>query len=85
MDEKHLREFGIIFCGTDAYKREVDKWKVPLLRKKIKRERKLSNPPEIQPPEISGLGLISIHFPDQGIQWPPNPEKVFAVFRTKGV
>lgn len=51
----------------------------------MRKERKLANPPTVQPAEESGQGLISVHFPDKGIVWPPHPDRIFAVVKIKGL
>jgi hypothetical protein len=84
LDNAALREFGLSYCGSKAYKKAVDLWKVPLEKKRLKRERKAANPPRVEPPEESGQGLAVVHFPDQGITWPPSPDQCFAVINVKG-
>ena len=51
----------------------------------MRRERKLLNPPKIEPPEESGDGIIVVHHPDKAVVWPPHPEQVFAVVKILGL
>ena len=55
-----------------------------MMRKQLKRERKLANPPVTVPDEESGEGMLYVHHPDQGITLPNHPEKIFAVISVKG-
>ena len=85
MDAASLREFGHAFCGSKKYQKAVDLWKVPLEKKRLRRERKAANPPRVSPPETSGVGLTVIHDPQRGIAWPPSPDQCFAVISVKGM
>ena len=60
----------------------MDQWRVPLQRKQIKREKRLQNPVEQRPEEDE---VLYVHNPEEGIALPPNPEKMFAVMRVKGL
>ena len=62
----------------------VNMWKVPLERKRLRRERKLQNPPEVTPPDESGEECIYVHHPDRGVTLPPHPDKIYAVIDVKG-
>ena len=64
------------------YKRIMDQWQKPLLRKQIKRERRLQNPVEAKPEQDE---IVYVHNPEEGITLPPNPEAIFAVIRIKGL
>ena len=54
LDKASLQEFGLSFCGSKQYTKAFNLWKVPLEKKRLKRERKAANPPHIEPPESSG-------------------------------
>ena len=45
LDAESIRKFNQSFCGNKEYQKQVDLWKVPLERKRLRRERKLANPP----------------------------------------
>jgi large subunit ribosomal protein L21 len=60
----------------------MDQWRVPLQRKQIKREKRLQNPVEQRAEEDE---VLYVHNPEEGIALPPNPEKMFAVMRVKGL
>ena len=85
LDEKAIREFNFAYCGNKAYYKTMDKWKVPLEKKKQRRLRKEADPPHISPPDESGEGLTVIHKPENGIVWPPIPDQCFAVISVKGL
>ena len=84
LDEAALKEFSLSYCGSKAYTKAVNLWKVPLEKKRLRRERKAANPPRVEPPEASGLGLAVVHEPERGITWPPTPDQCFAVINVKG-
>ena len=77
-----MLEFNSAFCGSKAYTRAVDMWKVPLAKKAAARERKAQNPPKIT--EANDLGQIYVHSEDQGVNLPQHPDQIFAVMNIKG-
>ena len=79
-----MKEFAVSNCGNKYYDKAVNLWKVPLEKKRLKRERKAANPPTIVPPEEDGIGLTVVHDVERGIQWPPRGDACFAVVRIKG-
>ncbi len=58
-------------------------WQKPLLKKKLRKERKLENP--VIPKEDEATPSIYVHDADSGVQLPPNPQQLFAVLRVKGL
>ena len=46
-DKAAFKEFNQSFCGSKAYKRAVDMWKVPLAKKAAKKAKRELNPPKI--------------------------------------
>ena len=85
LDKKAIGEFNNAYCGSKEYKKAVNLWKVPLEKKKLRKERKLLNPPKIEPPEESGDGILVVHHPDKAVVWPPHPENVFAIVKILGL
>lgn len=63
------------------YTRIQAKWQVPLEKKKLKREKRLANP--IEPKEPNEEKLV-VHNEEEGIEYPCNPQNMFAVVRIKG-
>lgn len=64
------------------YKRIMDQWEKPLLRKQIKKERKAMNP--VVPNEPAS-DSIYVHDAETGVKIPPNPIETFAVVLLKGL
>ena len=60
------------------YQAIMDVWQKPLLKKKIKRERKLLNPIVPTPDQSE---VMYVHDKDAGVTIPPNPDQMFAVVR----
>ena len=84
LDKASWKEINSSFCGSKAYTRAVNMWKLPLIRKQLKKARKEANPPVVQPPEESGLGSFYVHNTEVGVTLPQHPEQIFAVLRVKG-
>lgn len=82
LDKKSLKTISHEYYVNKEYKRLMDQWQVPLLRKQIKREKRLQNPVQPQPEADE---VLYVHNPEEGVALPPNPEKVFAVVRVKGL
>lgn len=82
LDKKSLKSMHHEFYVNKEYKRLMDQWQKPLLRKQIKRERRLQNP--VQPKEEQSE-VMYVHDVNEGIALPPNPEQMFAVMRVKGL
>jgi large subunit ribosomal protein L21 len=82
LDKKSVQTMNHEFYVNKEYKRLMDQWQKPLLRKQIKREKRLLNPvvPNEEQDEV-----LYVHQPEEGIVLPPNPENIFAVFRVKGL
>lgn len=80
LDRKSLKSIGHEYYVNKEYKRIMDQWRVPLLRKQLKREKRLPVEPQPEADEV-----LYVHDPEAGIALPPNPEKVFAVVRVKGL
>jgi hypothetical protein len=49
----------------------------------IKRQRKLLNP--IEPQQENETSALYVHDEEEGVELPPNPSKIFAVVRIKGL
>ena len=84
MDEAAIKEFNHSYCGSKAYRQAVDLWKKPLEKKRIKREKRLQNPPAVMPPNETNEESIYIHLPEEGITLPPSADKIYAVIDVKG-
>jgi hypothetical protein len=82
LDKKSVHSMNHEYYVNKEYKRIMDQWQKPLLRKQIKRERRLQNPIEPKPEQEE---VLYVHNPEEGIAIPPNPEEIFAVFRVKGL
>ena len=84
IDKEAIIEFDNTFIHNKQYIRIMDQWKKPLENKRLRRLRKLENPPHIVPDEV-GDGLMSIHNAQEGITLPPHPNKIFAIVDIKGL
>ena len=84
LDTDSLRKFNQSFCGNKEYVKQVAMWKAPLEKKRLRRERKLANPPKVQEPEESGEGLVFVHDVQKGVVFPPDMENIFAVVQFNG-
>ena len=47
MDRQSLINFNSAFLGTKQYRKMVDMWQKPLEKKRLRRERRLANPPQV--------------------------------------
>ena len=84
LDKESWKEINHAYCGSKAYTKAVNLWKVPLQKKAERRARKEANPPVIQEPEASGEGMMYVHNAENGITLPPMPNAIFAVVNIKG-
>ena len=82
LDKKSVVTMNHEFYVNKEYKRIMDQWRVPLLRKQIKREKRLLNPVTEKEEQEE---VLYVHQPEEGIVLPPNPEQIFAVVRVKGL
>lgn len=82
LDQKSVRTMNHEYYVNKEYKRLMDKWQKPLMRKQIKRERKLQNPVE---PKDEQDEVLYVHNVEEGITLPAKPDQIFAVMRVKGL
>ena len=83
MDRLSINRFNNSFCGSKAYTKAVDLWKVPLEKKRLRRERKAMNPPKVQEPD-NGEGIVVVHDAQQGVMFPPDMSNTFVVVQING-
>lgn len=82
LDKRSLKTITHEYYVNKEYKRIMDKWQKPLLRKQLKRERLSQTPvaPREEEPEV-----LYAHKPEEGITLPAHPDGIFAVVRVKGL
>ena len=77
-----MYDIHTVFNTNKFWKKKQDEWKIPLEKKRLRREKRLANPIEPTAPEESKLVVHNI---DNGIEYPFNPNQVFAVINMKGI
>jgi hypothetical protein len=84
MDKESMFEINHSFCGSQEYTAAVNKWKVPLEKKRLRRERKKANPHKVSEPDTTVEEKVYVHHPDRGVKLPAHPERIYAVIKVKG-
>jgi len=66
------------------YENRQNEWKLPLLKKKEKREKRLEKEAE-KGPAVAQEAVVYVHNAENGVTLPHHPENVFAVIRLLGI
>ncbi|CDW90760.1 50s ribosomal protein l21 [Stylonychia lemnae] len=83
LDKQSIDKMDRNMTENKHYRRIMNQWQKPLERKQIKKQKKLLNP--VVPNEEDPVSTLYVHNEEEGVQLPPNPTKIFAIVRIKGL